>query len=102
MLTDKKFNQDKQTFLCEFKNVPKELIPWLENIAWEYRCKIDKKEWKSKYNNYVIYDYEPFCADGFEINITLCSRQDEYLNFVRYLYEEKLQTIGYLKACLLL
>jgi len=100
MLIDKKFNADKQHYLNEFKNVSKELLPWLENLAWECRCKIEKKEWKSKYNNYVIYDYEPFCSDGFEINITLSSRQDEYLSFVRYLYENKLQKIGYLKSCL--
>lgn len=100
MLIDKKFNTDKQYYLHEFKNVSKELLPWLENLAWECRCKIDKKEWKSKYNNYVIYDYEPFCSDGFEINITLSSRQNEYLNFVRFLYENKLQKIGYLKTCL--
>ena len=101
MLTDKKF-QDKQYYCIEFKNVSKELLPWLENLAWEYRCKIKKKEWKSKYNNYVIYDYEPFCSDGFEINITLSSRQSEYLNFVRYLYDDKIQTINYLKNCFIL
>ena len=100
MLIDKKFASSKQCYFNEFKNVSKELLPWLENLAWECRCKIEKKEWKSKYNNYVIYDYEPFCSDGFEINLTLSSRQSEYLNFVRYLYENKLQKIGYLKACL--
>jgi len=100
MLTDKKYNQDKQYYCIEFKNVPKELLPWLENLAWEYRCKIEKKEWKSKYNNYVIYDYEPFCSDGFEINITLSAFRGEYLNFVRFLYDNKIQTIGYLKSCL--
>ena len=100
MLIDKKFASDKQCYFNEFKNVSKELLPWLENLAWECRCKIEKKEWKSKYNKYVIYDYEPFCSDGFEINLTLSSRQSEYLNFVRYLYENKLQKIGYLKACL--
>ncbi|MBQ7287657.1 MAG: hypothetical protein IJW73_07855 [Candidatus Gastranaerophilales bacterium] len=92
--------QDKQVYSSEFRNVGKELLPWLENLAWEYKCKIEKKEWKSKYNNYVIYDYEPFCSDGFEINITLSSKQNEYLNFVKYLYEGKLQKIGYLKSCL--
>ncbi len=91
-----------QYFLSEFKNVSKEILPWLENLAYECRCKVDKKEWKSKYNNYVIYDYEPFCSDGFEINVTLASRQLEYLNFVRYLYDCKIQTIGYLKGCLTL
>ena len=102
MLTNKEKNQDKQYFQTEFKNVMKETLPWLENVAWEYRCKIEKKEWKSKYNNYVIYDYEPFCSDGFEINITLSSRQGEYLNFVRFLYENKIRTICYLKNCLTL
>ncbi len=102
MITDKTYNQNDQYFFTEFKNISKELLPWLENLAWEYRCKIEKKEWKSKYNNYVIYDYEPFCSDGFEINITLASRQGEYLNFVRYLYENKVRTIGYLKTCLAL
>ena len=102
MLTDKQHNQDKQYFQTEFKNVGRDFLPWLENLAFEYRCKIEKKEWKSKYNNYVIYDYEPFCADGFEINLTLSSRQVEYLNFVRYLYDNKIQTIGYLKNCLTL
>jgi len=101
MLIDKQ--QDNiQYHKSEFKNVAKESIGWLENLASEYRCKIEKKEWKSKYNNYVIYDYEPFCADGFEINLTLSSRQIEYLNFVRFLYENKIQTIGYLKNCLTL
>ncbi len=99
MLIDKKFATDKQYYLNEFKNVSKELLPWLENLAWECRCKIEKKEWKSKYNNYVIYDYEPFCSDGFEINVTLSSHRNEYLNFVRYLYEKKCEKIGYLKTC---
>ena len=102
MLLDKKYNQNENYFFNEYKNVSKEMLPWLENLAIEYRCKIEKKEWKSKYNNYVIYDYEPFCSDGFEINITLSSRQNEFLNFVRYLYDNKIQTIGYLKNCLTL
>ena len=100
MLIDKKYSQDKRYFCAEFKNVPHELLPWLENLVWEYRCKIEKKEWKSKYNSYVIYDYEPFCSEGFEINITVVSSSSEFLNFVRFLYENKVQTISYLKNCL--
>lgn len=100
MLINRQQDQDRQHFCSEFKNVAKESLQWLENLAWEYKCKIEKKEWKSKYNNYVIYDYEPFCADGFEINLTLSSKQIEYLNFVRFLYENKIQKIGYLKNCL--
>ena len=89
----------KERFL-EFKNVSKDIIDWFEDVAEENNCHIEKKEWKSKYNSYVIYDYEPFCSDGFEINLTLSSRMSEYLNFVRFLYENKMQTILYLKSCL--
>ena len=32
----------------------------LENEA----CTI-REEWRSKYNHYVCYDYEPFCCEGF-------------------------------------
>ena len=91
-----------QSKYLEFKNIDKDIVEWLEDIAEENNCRIEKKEWKSKYNNYVIYDYEPFCADGFEINLTLSSRQIEYLNFVRFLYENKMHKIGYLKNCLTL
>ena len=91
-----------QSIYLEFKNIDKDIVEWLEDIAEENNCRIEKKEWKSKYNNYVIYDYEPFCADGFEINLTLSSRQVEYLNFVRFLYDNKIQTIKYLKTCLTL
>ena len=57
----------------EIKNVNKDIIGWLEDIIEENYSRIEKKEWKSKYNSYVVYDYEPFCTDGFEINITISS-----------------------------
>ena len=74
MLVEKYINGLNSRSQIEFKNISKEIIPWLEQTALENNCLIDKKEWKSKYNSYVIYDYEPFCSDGFEINVT------EYLN----------------------
>ncbi len=94
-------NADNLAYM-EFKNVKKETIPWLEKIAAEYKCKIEKKEWKSKYNCYVVYDYEPFCSDGFEISVTVSSPEVEFLNFVRYLYEIKMQTINHLNNCILI
>ena len=100
MLIDKQHEQNKRNFYCEFKNVAKESLQWLENLAWEYRCKIDKKEWKSKYNNYVIYDYEPFCSEGFEINVLLSSIDMSYLNFVKFLYNEKINTLEFLNNCI--
>jgi len=84
----------------EMKNVNKEIIEWLENIIEENNAHIEKKEWKSKYNSYVVYDYEPFCTDGFEINLTVSSYDEAYLYFIKYLYEEKISTINYLNSCI--
>ncbi len=93
----KGINQRKQ---LEFKNVSKDIMPWLEQTALENNCQIEKKEWKSKYNSYVIYDYEPFCSDGFEINITVSSHNINYLYFLRFLYENKINVIEYLNSCI--
>lgn len=83
----------------EMKNVDKNIIDWLEDIIEENYGRIERKEWKSKYNSYVVYDYEPFCTDGFEINLIITSHDPAFLNFIKYLYEEKVNTIEYLKAC---
>lgn len=88
-----------QSKYIEFKNVSKDIVDWLEDIAEENNCRVEKKEWKSKYNSYVIYDYEPFCSDGFEINLLLSSFDVSYLNFIKYLYNEKVSTIEYLNNC---
>ena len=44
-----------------------------ENVAEENNCRIERKEWKSRYNSYVVYEYEPFCAEGFSINLVISS-----------------------------
>ena len=58
-----------QNKYLEIKNINKELVDWFEEIVDEHNCRVERKEWKSKYNSYVVYDYEPFCSEGFEINI---------------------------------
>lgn len=84
----------------EMKNVNKDIITWLENIVEENNSRIERKEWKSKYNSYVVYDYEPFCTDGFEINVIITSYDNSYLSFIKYLYDEKISTIDYLNSCI--
>jgi len=85
--------------IIEFRNVSKDLLHWLEKTAVENNCRVEKKEWRSKYNSYVVYDYEPFCPDGFEISITISSTSKNYLKFIQYLYGNKMKTIEYLKNC---
>ena len=89
-----------QNKYLEIKNVDKNIVDWVENIAEENNCRVERKEWKSKYNSYVVYDYEPFCSEGFEINLVLSSIDISYLNFIKYLYKEKLATVEYLDNCM--
>ena len=90
----------KQNKYLEIKNINKDILGWIEDVAEENNCKVERKEWKSKYNSYVVYDYEPFCSDGFEINLLLSSTDISYLNFIKYLYKEKINTIDYLNSCI--
>ena len=92
------YSNDKYDHI-ELKNVNREMLGWLEDIIVENNSRIERKEWKSKYNSYVIYDYEPFCTDGFEINMLVSSFDPAYLNFINYLYNEKKNTIDYLNNC---
>lgn len=92
-------NRIQERYL-EFNNVSREVIDWFEDTAEENNCRIEKKEWKSKYNSYVTYDYEPFCSDGFEINVLVSAVDMSYLNFLKYLYNEKINTIEYLNNCI--
>jgi len=100
MFVEKRYRENENYALCEFKNVMKETIPWLEYLALEYHCSVDKKEWRSKYNNYVVYDYEPFCSEGFEITMTLSAKDPRFLSFVKYLYDKKMSVINYLNDCI--
>lgn len=84
----------------KFKNIDKALVNWLESVVEENNCRIERKEWKSKYNSYVVYDYEPFCSDGFEINLVVSSYDYAYLEYVQYLYNEKISVVEHLNSCL--
>lgn len=44
--------------------VDNKLQEMIKRILENEACTI-REEWRSKYNNYVRYDYEPFCAEGF-------------------------------------
>ena len=46
-----------QNKYLEIKNISKDIVNWVEDVAEENNCKIERKEWKSKYNSYVVYDY---------------------------------------------
>ncbi len=100
MLTGNNYHDCNRYNRLEMKNVNKDIVAWLEDIVEENNSRVERKEWKSKYNSYVVYDYEPFCTDGFEINLVITSYDQSYLDFIKYLYDEKVSTIEYLNSCI--
>ena len=59
--------------------------------------KIDFKTfYQSKYNSYVVYDYEPFCAEGFNIEFEIADNSNDRafassrLRFIEYVAIKRL------------
>ncbi len=80
--------------------VRKNLMDWLKQIVLENNCKVEQELWKSEYNSYVVYDYQPFCSDGFLVFFVITSNCYQNIEFINYLYKKKLKTLNYLQDCL--
>lgn len=52
-----------------------------------------ERHWKSKYNDYIEYDYEPFCTEGFCIHWFIFSKDLNLLKYVAYELESFLDKL---------
>lgn len=59
-----------------------------------------EKHWHSKYNDYIVYDYEPFCIDGFKIEYKIEANEKELvrLNFLYWRLQRVLNNLTYLEV----
>lgn len=60
---------------------------------------INNKVWQSSYNSYVAYDYEPFCSDGFVLNLEVIFPTDSHMEFFEQLYNKMAKDINHLEKC---
>ena len=75
----------------------------MENVFKDLSEKIIQRQWKSKYNDYVVYDYTPFCIGGFNLIYTIdFSLSSHLLEYYKFLVEKKLNQINELEKLLLL
>lgn len=75
----------------------------MENIFKDLSEKIIQRQWKSKYNDYVVYDYAPFCIGGFNLIYTIdFSLSSHLLEYYKFLVEKKINQINELEKLLLL
>lgn len=77
----------------------KELISNVEKLLDESDivCRVD---WKSKYNDYVMYDYEPFCIEGFNLRFNIERTLLYKLNWVLYNTNKYIKAINSLNKLL--
>ncbi len=70
----------------------------IDAMVEESTCSIKEKAWQSKYNSYVVCDYEPFCTDGFILNFEIVGNINQ-LQFLKVLIEQRLERIQQLEKC---
>ena len=86
---------DENKFAIEFKSAihKKAIDDLLGNL------KVIREEYQSKYNSYVVYDYEPSSIVGFKYYAEFeISRR--YMDFIMYLITTKLDNINKRERCL--
>lgn len=96
--------QSKYDYETSFKNgflritlADKQMAEVIEPLLNEFD-KIDFKTfYQSKYNEYVKYDYEPFCAEGFNIEFEITDKlgggvfASNQLKFIEYVAIKRLE-----------
>ena len=54
----------------------------VEKLLNEFTAMEVFKRWRSKYNSYVVYDYEPFCTEGFDVIYEIKTENISKLRFI--------------------
>jgi len=67
----------------------KECANYLVKLVGDEKAHIDSVKWHSRYNSYVVYEYEPFCSEGFDIIVSISSDDLNTLDFIKYIYDKR-------------
>lgn len=49
--------------------------------------------WASKYNSSVVYDYEPFCTEGFDLQFDIQFKDFNHMKYAKFQIEKYLSGI---------
>lgn len=74
----------------------KECALHIDNLIDDFVVSQISREYQSKYNEYVKYDYEPFTTEGFKIETTykIINTNENNINFVYYLIDRYIQLVA--------
>ncbi|MCM1324193.1 MAG: hypothetical protein NC218_08520 [Acetobacter sp.] len=82
--------------VAEYEAENKDISHLIKRYEEELNIEPVKQQWKSKYNTYVVYDYEPFNTPGFKHR--LYYPNTEYSEFMKHLINNHLNNINVLET----
>lgn len=77
----------------------RETIQYVYDTICTHKGVIECAEWQSRYNNYVVYGYEPSCPEMFKLTITLKSGL-VYNDFILFHLSQQVKNVEHLEKCL--
>ena len=76
-----------------------ETVDYINVTIYAFKGSVESIEWQSKYNSYIVYDYEPFVAQGFNLVMTL-KEGNVHNDFILFHLTQQLNNIKHLEKCL--
>lgn len=67
------------------------------NLLYSYGINISSEKWRSMFNTYVEYDYEPFISAGFDYEMYFGDEPEGVFDFAAFLITRQLERIELLE-----
>lgn len=93
--------EDLEHDLIRINSNYQEVSDMILAIAENCDGKLVKTEWRSKYNSYVLYNYEPFAKDGFVKLYMIQFKNKDLLNYFKFVLEQRVDKVKQLELALL-
>lgn len=74
---------------------------FFDSIIYEFAKVLeDTYEWRSKYNDYIIYDYAPFAINGFNLARCLEFKTEQHYEFFLFMLNKRIDRIKEMELAL--
>lgn len=96
-ITEELNESGKHVFRIEMDAEQQEAISIVQNMLNDNNLEFNREFYQSKYNSYVVYDYKPFCFEGFiyGMEFDIENEKDKHtLSFISYLLSEWVSVVN--------
>lgn len=67
--------------------------PIIENVMVAFRIIQINKQWNSRCNKYVSFNYKPFALSGFDVEYNITLRTEQHRNYLLYELQKKFERL---------